>query len=371
MKNPKKTVYLNFCLIALLVAFTGLACKQSPSKLWPTSGHADKTAQAFRHWDNATNPDATVAAGCASCHSPEGFQQYIADTTYNRTVADPPLATADIGITCEACHSDSKKGILRTPPVAGQVHFTASGLDATGVGTSAVICGQCHQGRTYEGTVDAAIAKSATPDQMDTISSKISITNFSPHYRSAFAEIRASVSKIGYTYGNPALHVDSTHAGGTDCMFCHNQHSSAIDVGRNGKNCQPCHKYTTVADVLALNTAIPGLEDQLLTVIQAYAKATQSNNPLLGNITKDQACIAYDDTAYPYWFNDSNCDGTADGTAGANWYTSFTPRLAKACYNYVVSKKDPGGFAHNGGYISAILGASIVNLRVFDPNLGK
>ena len=373
MKNPKKTVYLNFCLIALLVAFTGLACKnkqKEATKLWETSGHADKTAQAFRHWDDATNPDAVVQAACASCHSPEGFQQYIADATYNRTVANPPLATADIGITCDACHSDSTKGVLRVPPVAGQVHFTASNQDADAL-TSQAICGQCHQGRTYEGTVDTAISKSDTPTDLDIPSSKISINAFIPHYLAAFAAIKASKSKIGYSYGNPALQVDASHAGGLDCKFCHNQHSSLIDIGKNGKNCQPCHTYSSVDDVLALNTTIPGFETQLLTVIQAYAKATQSNNPVLGNITKAQACIAYDDTAYPYWFNDANCDGTAEDTTSANSYKSFTPRLAKACYNFVISKKDPGGFAHNQTYYVALMTASIANLRVFDPNLGN
>jgi hypothetical protein len=50
--------------------------------------------------------------------------------------------------------------------------------------------------------------------------------------------------------------------------------------------------------------------------------------------------IVYDSHAYPYFFDD----------AGER-YSTWTPRLLRAAYNYQYGQKDPGGFAHNGKYI--------------------
>jgi len=47
---------------------------------------------------------------------------------------------------------------------------------------------------------------------------------------------------------------------------------------------------------------------------------------------------------YPYFFDD----------AGAR-YTSFTPRLLNAAYNYQFVAKDPGAFAHNPDYVIQVL----------------
>ncbi len=361
MGVSSKAVCLKIGLVLVLIAFTGLACKNTPRNLWKTSGHADSESMAFRDWDNASNPNATVQDRCASCHSTEGFTEYL--TTNVRTIANPPLAVDNMGITCDACHSDEAKAAME----AGKVTFTASGQDATGLeGKSATLCGQCHQGRTYEGNVDTSIAKSATPTKPDVISDKITVVN--PHYRAAFAAIKASKSQIGYNYDSVLVpHADSTHPGGTDCASCHNQHSTAVDIGRNGKSCQPCHQFTSTSDVEALNAVIPSLEAELLSTIKAYA-ADDTTTDADGN-TKAKACIAYDDATYPYWLKDSDCDGNADDPAAT--YASFTPRLIKACYNYTVSKKDPGGFAHNGGYIASLLTASTVDLRLYNANLGK
>jgi len=47
----------------------------------------------------------------------------------------------------------------------------------------------------------------------------------------------------------------------------------------------------------------------------------------------------------------------------ANGYKSFTPRLAKAAYNYQLSIKDPGGYVHGGKYIIELVYASIADLN--------
>jgi hypothetical protein len=321
---------------------------------WEQSGHADNSSEAFRDWDNASNPNATVGASCASCHSTAGFYEFL--LTDNRTIKNPPLAITNVGITCEACHSDRAAA-------ATSVKFEASGQTVNYPGTASVICGQCHQGRTWGGSVDTQIKKAYpagdNASTVDKISSKIGITN--PHYAAAFAATKASKSHIAYNYGDTSWDVDSTHPGGTDCMVCHNQHSTEINVGANGANCTPCHDFANKDDVLTFpsNEEISVKATQLYSIIKQYA-ADNTTLDAAGK-TKARACIVYDNAAYPYWFYDTNCDGVADG----GQYKSFTPRLAKACFNLMVYKKDPGIFAHNSDYAMAFLNASINNLKEY------
>jgi hypothetical protein len=84
---------------------------------------------------------------------------------------------------------------------------------------------------------------------------------------------------------------------------------------------------------------IQGLQEALLAQIQTYAKDTAG------------AEIKYDAATYPYFMG-------ADGKAYPNW----TPRLLKAAYNYQVSIKDPGAFAHGNKYIVQLLYDSIADL---------
>ena len=53
--------------------------KERAFALWKMSGHADKTGEAFKHW-NADSP-AVVPASCARCHSAPGYQDYINRTS--------------------------------------------------------------------------------------------------------------------------------------------------------------------------------------------------------------------------------------------------------------------------------------------------
>ena len=75
--------------------------------------------------------------------------------------------------------------------------------------------------------------------------------------------------------------------------------------------------------------------------------------------------IVYDTASYPYFFIDTNADGESDEDEAVfpNQYASWTPRLLKATYNYQVSSKDPGAFAHGGKYIIQLLYDSIEDLN--------
>jgi hypothetical protein len=95
------------------------------------------------------------------------------------------------------------------------------------------------------------------------------------------------------------------------------------------------------------------LQELLMQAIQAYGTDVAGT------------AIAYSPDAYPYFFADTNANGTADAdeAVAANGYKSWTGRLLKAAYNYQMSVKDPGDFAHGNKYIVQLLHDSIASLN--------
>jgi hypothetical protein len=98
---------------------------------------------------------------------------------------------------------------------------------------------------------------------------------------------------------------------------------------------------------------LEGLQTMLYQAIQVYA------------IEKAQAPIAYDVATHPYFFLDTNKNGQTDPDEanGDNRYNAWTARLAKAAYNYQMSLKDPGAYAHGGKYIIQLLYDSVEDLN--------
>jgi predicted S18 family serine protease len=111
----------------------------------------------------------------------------------------------------------------------------------------------------------------------------------------------------------------------------------AIDYNGNGDTTEP------IADEIA------SFQDALLAAIQKYA------------VDKAGSAIAYSSAAYPYFFIDTNGNGTvdADEATSDNGYKAWTPNLLRAAYDYQYSVKDPGVFAHNADYIMQVLYDSI------------
>ena len=87
------------------------------------------------------------------------------------------------------------------------------------------------------------------------------------------------------------------------------------------------------------------MSDALYAAMQAYALAKDGVDPIM-----------YDGHSYPYFFIDPG-----DGTTGEN-YSTWTPLLLEAAYNYQYVQKDPGAFAHNGKYILQVLYDAIESL---------
>ncbi|MEZ4438518.1 MAG: Ig-like domain-containing protein [Polyangiaceae bacterium] len=322
---------------------------------WLSSGHADATAEAFNHW-NEDDP-AEVPTSCAKCHSTPGFQDWIgADgSAVNSVEAAVPVGSV---IHCGACHNEAASEIEEVLFPSGEI------VDHVG---KEAVCMNCHQGRSSKDDVDQAILDAGSPGE-DTPDMNLGFLNI--HYYSAAATLNAGRVRGGYQYDTEVYDWRFRHVPGYDsCVGCHDPHSLEVKVDK----CAGCHQgVTTVDDLKDIRMIVSKGEDYdgdgdtnegiyheietlkmlLVTAIQTYT------------VEEGFGDICYDELAYPYWFNDTNQNGVCDGDEAqfANSWKTWTPRLMKAAYNFQVSNKDPGGFAHNAKYLIQLVYDSISDI---------
>jgi hypothetical protein len=321
---------------------------------WASSGHADATAEAFRHWDE----DGAVESGCATCHSPTGYQDYLgADGSAAGTIENTHAVSN--GLTCVTCHNEVSTSLA-------SVVFP-SGIEVTNIGEAAR-CMVCHQGRSSGNRVETAIVEAGLAEDRDTVSTDIRFINI--HYFAAAATLYGNVVNGGYQYAGMSYEGQNQHVEGFNtCTDCHDSHTLEIKV----EQCSECHTNVASAEDLAdirmsgsmadydgdgdiaegIASEITGLQEMLMTAMQAYSAEVGGSQ--LGYLT----------TAYPYFFNDLNANGTVDDDEANsdNAFASWTARLLEAAYNYQTSLKDPGAFAHNPKYVIQILHDSIADLN--------
>ena len=140
--------------------------------LWASSGHADKTAEAFNHWnDEEEDPDG-IPTSCAKCHSTPGYRDYLGEDGTEFGVVDNPAAIGTV-IECIACHNDTASSM-------SSVTFP-SGLVVSDLGGEAR-CMQCHQGRESSPSVNEHITE-ADPADDDTVDEDLGFINI--HYYAA------------------------------------------------------------------------------------------------------------------------------------------------------------------------------------------
>jgi hypothetical protein len=329
---------------------------------WLGSAHADRAAEAFRHWD-AEDP-AEVPAECARCHSPTGFRDFLGeDGSAPGTVEAAAPAGGVIG--CDACHNAKADALA-------SVVFP-SGVEIDGLGPEAR-CMTCHQGRAAGDTVAADIAAAGVGD--DETSPALHFVNI--HYYAAGATINAGRVRGGYQYEaelGQAYDWRFRHAPGLEtCVGCHDPHSLQVRV----ETCAGCHQGVAAVDDLknirmlaseasdydgdgdlteGIYFEVEGLRALLLGTIRTYAA------------DRSLGAICYSPAVYPYFFIDNSPGGEDDGQCSAeesaygNRFVGWTPRLLKAAYNFQVASKDPGGFAHNAKYIIQLMHDSVADLN--------
>lgn len=315
---------------------------------WVNSPHADTAAEAFNHW----NEDGEVEVACATCHSTYGYQDFLGDDGSEAGVVDAPAALGSV-INCDACHSPSATELS---------HVTfPSGNTVEDIGDS-TRCMVCHQGRSSGASVDAAIANAGLED-MNAPTDQLRFINI--HYYAAAASLYGSEAAGGYQYEGNSYQMKFEHVDGIDtCDDCHNPHTLEIKTDL----CVTCHEGAdTMEGVYAIRMPGSGmdfdgdgdveegirgeietLQEMLYAAMQSYAANVAGT------------ALIYDAGRYPYFFADANANGTID--EGEGGYATFTANLLKAAYNYQVTIKDPGNFAHNSKYHIQLLYDSIMSL---------
>jgi hypothetical protein len=323
---------------------------------WVESPHADAEAEAFIHWNEEA--DQVIPVECARCHSTPGYRDYVgADETAFGSVDNPaPLGTT---VTCDACHA----------PTAIQLTSVVfpSGVELGDTGDSAR-CMVCHQGRASTDSVNARLTELNMLESPDTPNAELRFINI--HYYAAAATLYGGTARGGYQYDGMVYMGRNMHVEGYEtCAQCHDPHTTEVRVSE----CATCHEDVESVedlrdirmqgsgadfdgdgdDLEGIASEIEGLQEILYAAIQEYA-ANVVGTP-----------IVYDQFTYPYFFIDTNANGTLDeGEADfGNAYNAFTANLERAVYNYQVSLKDPGAYAHNPQYTIELLYDSIMSLN--------
>lgn len=324
---------------------------------WLASAHADSSAEAFVRWDNEDPKEVPVA--CAKCHSTPGFLDFLGVDGSAAMSVEAAAPTGTV-ISCEACHNSGTQALT-------SVVFP-SGLEVSGLGPEAR-CMQCHQGRASTASVEQSIANAGlTAEDEDTVSSDLGFTNI--HYFAAAATQFGTLAQGGYEYPGQAYDGRFDHVPGYNtCVDCHSPHSLEI----NFDDCTGCHSdLRSPADLVNIRMfgslvdydgdgnisegiyyEIEDMRAILYQAMQAYASEVSGTG------------LVYTPDSYPYFFIDTNGDGVTDEAEvnGDNRFNAWTPRLAKAAYNYQVSLKDPGRFAHGGKYVIELLYDSTASLN--------
>lgn len=325
---------------------------------WANSPHNDAEAEAFVHWDE--DDPAEIPESCAKCHSTPGYLDYIGADGSEEGVVNAP---APLGSTveCAACHNDVTAEMTSV--------VMPSGVELMGLGDESR-CIQCHQGRNSTVSVNAGIEEAGLAGEadLDTVSEDLGFSNI--HYYAAAATQFGTAALGGYEYDGKSYDSKFDHVEGYDtCIDCHDSHTLEVQFD----DCVQCHEgLNSTEDLVNIRMAgslvdyngngdmeegifaeIEGLREMLSQAMQAYGSEV-SGTP-----------IVYDSHSYPYFFIDTNEDGEAgeDEAVYPNAYNAWTPRLAKAAYNYQVSLKDPGKYAHGGKYIIQLLYDSIEELN--------
>ena len=345
---------------------TAIPAAEAPNTAaWAASPHNDVKAQAFTHWDTTT--DKMVPTTCATCHSTTGYQDFLgADKSKVGSVENP----VKIGetITCAACHNDATAALTSVTFSSGKV------IDNLGPEARCMVC---HQGRASQKQVDDQIAKfkATDPDvavpavkNADGTTTTFGFINL--HYFAAALTLYGNEVNGGYQYPGQIYDAKNAHVDGFDtCNQCHDPHTTAVRVDK----CAECHTGVKTADDLknirevssavdyngngnvteGIAAEIQGLQDSLMKAIQSYAKDVAGMG------------IVYDPATNPYFFQDQNGDGKADvDTKSANIvYPNWTPRLLEAAFNFQMSVKDPGAFAHGPKYIIQLVYDSMTDLN--------
>lgn len=309
---------------------------------WSESGHADASAEAFRHWDE----EGAIDPECAICHSSVGFREFHGLDGSAPGVPENPVPTGGV-VDCETCHNPNLGTVTEITLASGVVH-PVQGVEAA--------CVTCHGGR--EAGVNVAEATAEMPD--DEVNAELRFLN--PHYFVGAAMNLGSYGGLGYEYPGKNYSGRFLHAKPVaTCNSCHDPHSLEIAE----ETCLTCHFKGNPEDIRISRVSYDGSGD----TDKGIHDDIVANGDKLLEVMMDYAAdvvgtpMVYVGDRYPYFFSDANGDGVADEAEGRPVaFNAWTPRLLKATFNWKAVSADPGAFAHNAPYAFELLYDSIEDL---------
>ncbi len=368
----KYIIQLLYDSIEDLNAAPKLTTKTDMSKMHRVdAGHFDGSALAFRYWDAATEtkPAFTVPSVCAKCHTASALPLLLA----SQQLPQAGVASSN-GLTCTTCHDASNWPSLYA---VKEVTMPSGAVVSFGENDGSNLCLECHQGRESKASVDRFIA-SFNPTDMDAVpepitdasGNKVSLSFRNIHYFPAGVTLFGTEAQGAYEFDGKAYVGKNQHKDFNKCADCHNVHALEIDVA---ETCGTCHIGTTDAKAIRVSNVdydgdgnvTEGISQEIETLrlalydaILKYVKAKKLDG------------IVYNPYAYPYWFQDKNRDGQPDKNDQGRSipYSTWTPNLLKAAFNFQYATKDPGAYAHNPMYVIQIL---IDSIEVMGGNVNK
>jgi hypothetical protein len=331
-------------------------------------GHFAGSEEAWRHWDT----EGEVDRDCARCHSATGLPTYVmSGANYPEPVAN--------GMLCATCHpipTKSKRYVVDRVVFPSGVVLSLDSDDN--------LCMTCHQGRESSVAVEEMIEGLAP----DAVSEDLRFPD--SHYATGAtlfgSEIQGAYQYNGRRYVGRNLHVlgfdtcVSCHGGHgltpdeEQCATCHGQRASDERTKPqhhpSEMDCRDCHGMVKVENIRGHKDYIvpvdydgdgdirEGHSQEVATIHEALYAAIQAYaDDVVGTP------IVYD-ARDPYFFTDINGNGEPDPNEvnDDNRYSTWTPRLVQAAYNYHYVAIDPGAYAHNGKYIVQILYDSLADI---------
>lgn len=327
-------------------------------------GHQDQSLtnpawQRPGNWNNA----------CVRCHTNGGFNDWTGndasladydDEPYTGAVTTAASWVAEDGpLKCASCHNATAMNLTK-------IVFPSSKVITTDNATA--LCGQCHMARESTVSINAKIGSTELDAQIAVASNSFA----NPHYFGAAATMFGSDVKGWAEYPNLPYTGTNKHAvNEASCVSCHDAHTGTVSV--TAQTCGRCHfdettgqPITTFAQleeqrqfgfegdidgdtvVESLKHEIEGLEETLYVAIQTYTTDIVATD------------ICYNGASHPYYYEDSDADGTCATTTA---FKKFTPRLLRAAYNNKFAHAEPGAWAHNPRYAIEILYDAIRDLK--------
>jgi predicted CXXCH cytochrome family protein len=310
-------------------------------------GHFNGASQAARNWD----ANEAVQESCSRCHG--GAAGYRFFTQYGVGQRVPETAN---GLECFTCHDSFAPDYTVFIPAKTYLPdnrtVTLPGSDN--------LCANCHIGRAAKATIDAAIAAGGT----------LKFVNV--HYLPAAGTREGRLARIGYEYPKKTYAGRLTHMGGVQCTSCHDPAKSnhtfhVADVW--SQRCDTCHPDATRAQEIRLVHLADYDGDGNTSETLAAEVSGMAARLLAAMRTASGGTLCYDEHTHPYFFKDTNGDGTcgAAEAQSANAFASFTPALLKASHNYQLSQKEPGAWAHNFEYMGQLLFDSVEDVSGAPP----